>query len=252
LEAYTAILEAAEYVKKSRRTVAFTGAGISVGSGLMTFRGKDGIWKRFDPAEVGSIQAFLENPERFWRFAREIGPELLGSKPNPAHLALTQLQHLGLLGSIITQNIDGLHQAAGSVDVIELHGNIRSVSCVSCQAVTPSSSHPHILDQHSVPRCDACGGLLRPDIVLFGEKLPQEAYTLALRRVRSCTLLLTIGTAMEVSPASDLPLIAKEGGARIININPSPSEADNYADFSLYGPSEEIVPRIVHALNVIL
>lgn len=252
MEAYTGILVAADAIKHSKKTVALTGAGISVGSGLMTFRGRDGLWKRFDPAEVGSIETFHRYPERFWQFAREVGPQLLASKPNPAHLALAQLQRDGLLDWIITQNVDGLHQKAGAKNVIELHGSVSTTICTNCGSSAAAESLLSDLEASSVPACSKCGGQIKPDIVLFGEKLPEREYSRAVKEVQSCTLLLTVGTTMEVYPAAELPELARRKHARIINVNPYPSEADQFADFTLFGPSEEILPSIVHALKLLV
>jgi NAD-dependent deacetylase len=250
LEAYSTIMSIAHEIKHARRAVAFTGAGISAESGLGTFRGKDGLWSRYDPAEVASIESFKRDPRKFWDFAREIGWIFLTAKPNAAHTALAELEAMKHLDSVITQNIDGLHQLAGSKHVVEIHGNASRIICTRCSTTYATKKIVDRIEHQDVPRCDRCGGPLKLDVILFGEPLPDRAFDQALKKVRSADLLLAVGTSLEVYPAATLPEIAKKGGAKVVSIDSEKTAWDYLCDYKINGPAGEILPRIVQAIKI--
>jgi NAD-dependent deacetylase len=196
-------------------TVALTGAGLSVESGIPAFRGSQGLWDRFDPMEFAHIEAFRADPRKVWKMLAELGELVDRARPNPAHRGLARLEELGYLRAVITQNIDALHQRAGSREVIEFHGNGQRLVCLDCGRGYAKES---VTLETLPPRC-SCGGVLKPDVIFFGEPIPPEASEKALAYCRQCDVLLVIGTSAVVAPASHLPLIAKQQGARIVEIN---------------------------------
>ncbi len=241
------IQRAAEDILNSKKTIAFTGAGISVESGIPDFRGAQGLWQKYDPEEYAHIDAFRSNPEKVWRMLKEMF-ELIGrAKPNPAHIGLAELEQMGYLSSVVTQNVDGLHQAAGSKKVIEFHGSHRTLSCLKCS--NKLESH-HFSLSDLPPRCPRCSSLLKPDVVFFGEPIPWEAQVTSFQESRSCTAVLVIGTSAVVYPAASIPITAKERGARIIEINmePTPLTGD-VSDYLIRGAAGEIVPAIVEEVK---
>jgi NAD-dependent deacetylase len=240
----------AHEIKHARKTVALTGAGISAESGLGTFRGKDGLWGRYDPAVVASIESFTQVPRKFWEFAREIGWIFLTAKPNAAHMALAELEAMNRLDSVITQNVDGLHQRAGSKRVIEIHGNVGRIICTRCSAEYTTEKIVDRIAQQYVPTCERCGGSLKPDVILFGEPLPKKAFDQALKKVRSADLLLAVGTSLEVYPAASLLEIAEKSGAKIVSIDSERTGWDDLCDYKVNGPAGEILPRIVQAVKI--
>ena len=195
--------------------MALTGAGISVESGIPAFRGSQGLWDRYDPMEFAHIESFLANPKKVWKMLVELGDIVAKARPNPAHLALAELEAMGLMKAVITQNIDALHQSAGSREVIEFHGNGQRLICLSCGKLFPKEA---VSLENLPPRC-ACRGILKPDVVFFGEPIPAEASQRAFQMARECDLMLVVGTSAVVAPASDLPFIAKQQGAVICEIN---------------------------------
>jgi NAD-dependent deacetylase len=241
----------AHEIKHAKRAVALTGAGISAESGLATFRGKDGLWSRYDPSVVASIESFTRDARKFWEFAREIGWIFLTAKPNAAHIAIAELEEMKHLDCVITQNVDGLHQRAGSKHVIEIHGNAGRISCTRCSAEYATEKIIDRIAQQDVPMCDRCGGTLKPDVILFGEPLPKKAFDQALKKVRSADLMLAVGTSLEVYPAASLPEIAKKSAAKIISIDSERTDWDGLCDYEVKGPAGEILPRIVQALKII-
>lgn len=201
-------------------------------SGLDTFRGKDGLWIRHDPALVASIESFSRDPRKFWEFAREIGSAFLNAKPNPAHEALAELERMKRLDCVITQNVDGLHQRIGSRHVIEIHGNAGRVSCIVCGTTHATVDILDRLMQQDAPTCTECGRSLKPDVVLFGEEIPRQALKEALKKIRSTDLLLAIGTSLEVQPAASFPETAKKkNGAKVVLINNEMTDLDELADY---------------------
>lgn len=185
-------------------------------SGIPAFRGAQGMWERFDPAEYATIGAFLRDPEKVWEMLSEMIEVLKRASPNPAHHGLAELERMGILRSVITQNVDGLHQAAGSRKVIEYHGNPKELVCISCWKRYPSME----MIAHGIPpRCD-CGEILKPDIVFFGEPIPWGAQEDSEAEAKNCSVLIVAGTSAQVAPACGIPRIAKEHGAFVIEINP--------------------------------
>jgi NAD-dependent deacetylase len=214
-----ALEAAARALGEARHAVAFTGAGISVESGVPQFRGNDGLWARWDP-KVFDLAYFRTHPVESWQAILEIFRTTFPDvAPNAGHEALAELEHRGIVAEIITQNIDNLHHRAGSRTVWEYHGNSRELTCLSCGARYPAE---RALESEPPPRCD-CGGLLKPDFIFFGEMIPAEAAEQSERAARECDLMLVVGTTGEVFPASMLPRLAAERGARIVEVNPEPS-----------------------------
>lgn len=214
------IKKTAEYIVASTHTVALTGAGISVESGIPPFRGKGGLWEKFDPMEFAHIDAFMNNPEKVWKmFMSEMKGVLVEAKPNDAHHGLVRLEELGILKTVITQNVDGLHQSAGNKDVIEFHGNFAWLRCLECgnRCQTVDIDLDHI-----PPRCD-CGGIYRPECVFFGEMIPPKDLDRSQQAASQCDLMLVIGTSAIVQPSAFMPVIAKQSGATVIEINPEPT-----------------------------
>lgn len=235
------ILQAAKAILESKRTVALTGAGISVASGIPPFRGKGGLWEKYDPEEYAHIESFIRNPAKVWVMLKEMIDTIRHAKPNPAHLALAELEKMGLLEGIITGNVDFLHQAAGSKNVIELHGNNRNLICMKCH-----KTHPIELYLEEIPpKCD-CGNFLRPDVVLFGEQLPEKALFNSYALAKSSDLMLAIGTSSVVSPMSHMPVAAKENGAKVLEINLEETFLTSFiSDWIISGKVEDILPKIV-------
>jgi len=205
----------ADWLRNSRMAVALTGAGLSVESGIPAFRGSQGLWDRYDPMEFAHIEAFRADPKKVWGMLAELGGLVARARPNPAHRGLARLEELGHLRAVITQNIDALHQLAGSREVIEFHGNGQRLVCMNCGRYYAQEA---VGLETLPPRC-SCRGILKPDVVFFGEPIPPEAGEKALDYARRCDVLLVIGTSAVVAPASHLPLIAKQQGARIVEIN---------------------------------
>jgi len=241
------IQRAARDVIDSKKTIAFTGAGISVESGIPDFRGAQGLWQKYDPEEYAHIHAFHSNPDKVWRMLKDMFKLIMEAKPNPAHLGLAELERMGFLSSIVTQNVDGLHQAAGSKNVIEYHGTHRTLSCLNCSRKIDGTS----LTLNDLPaRCPRCSSLLKPDVVFFGEPISWEAQTLSLKESKSCSAVLVVGTSAVVYPAATLPIMAKERGATVIEINLEPtSMTDQIADYLICGSAGEIVPAIVEEVK---
>ncbi|MBC8161584.1 MAG: Sir2 family NAD-dependent protein deacetylase [Roseiflexaceae bacterium] len=238
------IARAAALLQAARRIVALTGAGISVPSGIPDFRSSSGLWVGQDPLAVASAQAFAADPQRFFRWIRPLIDQVLAAQPNPAHRTLAALEQRGQLRAVITQNIDSLHQQAGSREVFELHGHLRSASCATCgQQVAAAALIPRVR-RGELPRCQ-CGGVYKPDIVLFGDALPLGLYWLAVEQLRQCDLLIVAGTSLEVAPVSELPQLALASGARLLVINKSTTHIDARADVVLRGDVADLLPRIV-------
>ncbi len=235
------IRRAAQALLASRKTVALTGAGISAESGIPTFRNPGGIWDRYNPEEYATIEAFRRNPGKVWEMMREF-IALKKARPNPGHMALAELEQMGLLHCIITQNVDNLHQEAGSRDVVEFHGNLRQGVCLSCKKILPLSEIPL---EKLPPRCE-CGGVLKPAGVFFGEPIPPQALYRAQEEARHCELMLVIGTSALVYPAADMPRLAKAAGARVIEVNPEPTPLTGaVSDLIILEKAGVALPQIV-------
>ena len=223
-------------------SIAFTGAGISTASGIPDFRGPNGLWKKYSP-ELASIEYFNKDPKGFWEFYSLRMRGLFTALPNKAHYALAELEKLGLIKYVITQNIDGLHQLAGSKNVIELHGNMRKSYCVKCLRTYESKIVLEKIDNGEIPpRCD-CGGIIRPDVVLFGE--PVYNIHEALNIARESDMVLAIGSSLTVYPANMIPLTIKENGGKLVIINAEETPLDEMADLVINDRVEEFLPCVV-------
>ena len=228
------------------RNAAVTGAGMSVESGVAPFRGKGGLWEKMDPMKIAHIDTFRQDPVPYWEMRGPFIKSLESIEPNPGHVALASLQREGRLGPIITQNIDGLHAAAGSTDVIEFHGNVRTLRCMDCRERIPSGSAA--LDDRP-PRC-SCGGVLRPDVVFFGEAIPPEALLRSQQIATDCAVMLVVGTSAVVQPAASIPVIARQSGALVVEVNPERTPlTDQVADAFLEGRSGEVLPALARAVS---
>jgi NAD-dependent deacetylase len=237
------IVKAVEWIKSSRYFVAFTGAGISVESGIPPFRGEKGLWSKYDPIFL-DIWYFHKNPEKSWLKIKEIFYDFFGkSKPNPAHYALAELESEGYLKSIITQNIDNLHQEGGSKTIIEFHGNSRTLVCTKCGKSFDSIEK---LIKTIPPQCNRCKGILKPDFIFFSEPIKPEIYDSAINESEKADLYLIIGTTGEIMPASQIPYIAKNNGAKIMEINIEKSRyTDSITDLFLQGKASVIMEKIL-------
>lgn len=244
------IRRVADLIRAAGSVVVLTGAGVSTPSGIPDFRSPfSGLWNTFDPMEVASIWGFHDNPERFYRWFMPVARAIRTARPNAAHYALATLEQAGTLDLLITQNIDGLHQQAGSIAVAELHGHIRSARCLGCDFEAPSDMLWARVEQGEVLRCETCGSLLKPNAILFGEPLPYESLRRAQEAALRCDLMLAIGTSLEVEPASDLPHLARRRGSRVVIINRQPTVADSLAEVTIRGDIADVVPQLVETLR---
>ncbi|MGC1122054.1 MAG: NAD-dependent deacylase [Candidatus Methanofastidiosia archaeon] len=248
-------------INRSSRIASLTGAGISVASGIPDFRSEGGLWTRYDPSLYASYLRFMDDPSYFWEMHIEVMHLIDKAQPNPAHRALADLEELGILQGVITQNIDGLHQSAGCTTVYELHGTNRTCSCIACGKKYPTKE---IADRifsfqkedlirkmrkgDEIPTCK-CGGWIKPDVILFGEKMPHETVRAAEELASSCELLLVVGTSLQVQPAASLPFTTKHMGGLIAIINREPTPLDRVADHVFLGKAEEILPELVKMLT---
>ena len=237
---------AAELFQGSKCTVILTGAGFSTPSGIPDFRSEGtGLWSTMDPMEVASLETFRKDPEKFYAWIRPLVIKIIQAQPNKAHLAIARMEKAGLVSEIITQNIDGLHQKAGSKNVLELHGTLHTLSCGGCFRQFPSEGYVESLIQHgTVPRCPECGEFLKPDTILFGEQLPIRPWQAAQKAVRNCELMLVGGSSLEVLPVAGLPLQALDRGAHLIIVNQSPTYLSVRADAVIIADVAEILPMI--------
>ncbi len=241
-----AIQRAVELIRAANEGVALTGAGISTPSGIPDFRsGSSGLWARHNPMEVASLSAFRYSPDKFFTWIRPLAAQIQSAKPNPAHLALAQLEKAGHLKTIITQNIDGLHQRAGSTNVLEVHGSVGTLTCVDCFRTTESRRYlDSFIQMGTVPRCGECGSILKPDVVLFGEQLPIETWHQSEAAARSCDLMIVAGSSLEAMPVAGLPMHVIERAAHLIIVNYSETYVSDRADAMILGNVAEVLPRI--------
>jgi NAD-dependent deacetylase len=233
-------------VKNCRSCVVLTGAGISAESGVPTFRGKEGLWGKFRAEELATMEAFMANPEIVWEWygwRRKILSEV---QPNDGHRALVQLAHQFKRFTLITQNVDGLHEKAGSTNILELHGNISRNKCVKCSEPFPATVE---IDPAHIPICQSCGGQIRPDVVWFGEMLDENIIDRAFYESEETELFFSIGTSALVHPAASLPVTAKRHGATLIEINPEETPLTYLADISIRAKSGEFLPQVVALLS---
>jgi len=233
----------AQKLKDSRKIVFVTGAGISQESGIPTFRGKDGYWRKYDPMKLASIDAFYDDPKLVWEWYEDRRKNILSVKPNEGHFAISQMEEFKDV-VILTQNIDGLHQRSGSTNVLELHGSIIRIKCTVCDFIDNITENFESLP----PKCK-CGSMLRPDVVWFGEPLPQNIWQSAIKEASICDVMIIVGTSLVVSPANTLPVYAKQNGAILIEVNPEKTVMSNDMDLSIQATSANALPRIISILK---
>lgn len=238
------IKQAAEIISKAKHIVGFTGAGTSAESGIPPFRGEGGIWNKYDPNSL-DIDFYYSHTKDSWKIIREVFYNFFNNneiKPNPGHKVLAKWEQEGRLSAVITQNIDDLHTVAGNKTVYEFHGNMARFVCTHCGKKYPAKE---LQLTENPPHCEACGGLLKPDFIFFGEGIPEKAYYGSIEAAENCDVFIIIGTSGQVGPANMIPGIAKQHGAKIIEINMQPSTYTNYiTDLYLEGKSGEILPTI--------
>jgi NAD-dependent deacetylase len=241
---------AARLLLEARRAVVFTGAGVSTESGIPDFRSPGGLWDRYDPRQL-TYQSFIATEQGrrlYWEIGRRSYPIMRKAEPNPAHLAIAELDRLGRLDCCITQNVDNLHQRAGlpPEKIIELHGNATRARCLACERGYPRDAVQEWLDEGvDVPRCPACGGIIKPYTVLFGEAMPARAMAEAERRARAADVFVVVGSSLVVYPAAYLPAHARDAGARLIIVNLSPTPCDARADVLIAGKAGEVMDAVI-------
>ena len=240
------IERAAHLIAEAEHVTSVTGAGISTPSGIPDFRSPEsGLWALVNPMEVASIFGFRQRPESFFEWVRPLVRRFLEAEPNPAHKALVGLEAMDRMKAIITQNIDGLHQRAGSRCVLEIHGHIREATCIRCyRIVSLEGLLSDFVERGQIPRCPSCGGILKPNMILFGEQLPVTVLNAAWREIRACDLVLVAGTLLEVVPASDLPMAAVMHGAKAIVVNYQPTSLDSLANVVIHQNVATVLPQI--------
>jgi NAD-dependent deacetylase len=243
------VVELAELIRQRQPCVVLTGAGVSTESGIPDFRSPTGLWARFDPLEYGSLEAFRRDPEKVWRFYKPRIAMLTQAEPNAAHGALAELEQLGFVQAIVTQNIDLLHERAGSQEVVEVHGSIRTSSCRRCGERYPLERVLELLEDADAPACTRCGDILKPDVVFFGELLPAAAIERAFELARGARLLLVVGSALEVYPVAGLPLETLESGGGVAIVNRGATPLDSKATLRIDGSAGEVLPEVVEALR---
>ncbi|MFH1943631.1 MAG: NAD-dependent deacylase [bacterium] len=228
-------------LKSAEKVAVLTGAGISAESGVPTFRGEEGLWKKYRPEELANFEAFMRNPELVWEWYDYRKKLISEVEPNRGHHALVKMESIVSDFWLITQNVDGLHKKAGNRNILELHGNIMRNRCVDCGAISEGLTMKW---EDHLPNCD-CGGLMRPDVVWFGEMLPEDVLNRAFQAARECDFFLSVGTSAVVQPAASLPLTAKQAGAFVVEINLEPTVISGDVDESLLGKSGDILPSLI-------
>lgn len=240
------LIRAAEIIKNSKYLIALTGAGISVESGIQDFRSAGGLWEKYDPMEYAHIDSFKKNPEKVWKMIFELIDVVGNIKPNAAHIALAKMENMNLLKAVITQNIDNLHQAAGSRKVIEFHGNARSLECLSCGEVYQADE---IKIGNMPPRCTECDSILKPGFIFFGEAIPLQAIYESELLASTADAILVIGTSAIVYPAASIPFTAKANGAQVIEVNLESTPLTNsVTDVFLKGSASMVLSRLLEHL----
>jgi NAD-dependent deacetylase len=241
----------AEMIREARSALVLTGAGVSVPSGIPDFRSPGtGIWEKVNPMEVAHIDAFRREPDRFWHFYGDRFASLIDKQPNPAHFAIAELERRGLVRGVVTQNVDRLHRVAGSVNVIEVHGSIEWSVCPTCGGRTSLERVLELLAAHpGAPECPACIDPLKPDVVLFGEMLPEDAISAAYELAAEADLIVCVGSSLEVYPVASLPGLTRDGGGRIALVTAGPTPYDRDADLKLSGDVVEELAAVMAALD---
>jgi len=245
-------LEAAlRLLRHARYLVALTGAGISTRSGIPDFRSPhSGLWQQANPEEVASLHGFRRHPEQFYTWVQPLARTILDAAPNPAHLALARMEQAGRLRSIITQNIDMLHERAGSQTVHEVHGHLREMTCIHCFTVFPAAPYLHAFAASgTIPHCPRCGHMLKPNVILLGEQLPARTLHAARNEARRCDVLLVIGSSLAMHPAGELPLLAHRAGAALVFVNLRETALDSLADSVIRADVVDVLPQLADALE---
>ena len=242
----TSIDFAADLFRQSKHAVVLSGAGLSTPSGIPDFRSTGtGLWSSDEPMEVASLHTFRTAPEKFFHWFHPLASQIFSAQPNPAHGALASLEKAGRVSSIITQNIDTLHQRAGSKTVIEMHGTMQTLTCTQCYHQVDAVLHlDSFIAKGEIPHCPKCSQILKPDVILFGEQLPQAAWFKAQQEARQCDLMLVVGSSLEVLPVAGLPMQALDRGAHLIIINNTPTYLNARADISILEDVAVIIPAI--------
>lgn len=251
LASSAAIEDAAELIRKAKHAVVLTGAGISTPSGIPDFRSEGtGLWSRDEPLEVASLTTFRTAPGRFFEWFRPLAGQIFYARPNSAHQALAVLEEAGFVKTIITQNIDALHQKAGSKCVVETHGTMKTLTCTRCyQTFDSETFFRSFIEDGTMPTCASCSGVLKPDVILFGEQLPHAAWVQAQRAARQCDLMLVAGSSLEVLPVAGLPMQAVDHGAHLVVINNTPTYINVRADIVFMENVESILPEIAKRVH---
>jgi NAD-dependent deacetylase len=246
------VRKAANLLRAAKKAIALTGAGHSTPSGIPDFRSPEsGMWEKVNPMEVATIYNFVQKPEAFYNWIRPMAKTMREAKPNPAHVALAQMEAAGYLKAIITQNIDMLHTRAGSREVYEVHGNMREATCIQCYKEYEAEPYiDRLIESGEVPRCPACGGTLKPNVILFGEQLPARVLLAAERAARTCDVMLIAGSSLVVTPAAELPQLALSGGARLILVNYEATYVDRQADVVIHDDVAKVLPLVAAELGV--
>jgi NAD-dependent deacetylase len=244
------IHQAAKDLACAKHVVALTGAGSSVESNIPPFRGKGGLWEKIDPMEFAHIDAFMRDPAKVWNvLIKEMKGVIDQAEPNDAHKGLVRLEELGRLKTVITQNVDGLHQRAGNTDVIEFHGNFAWQRCLNCSRKYATQD----VDLKEIPPRCACSGILRPDCIFFGEMIPPQHLWRSQQAAAACDLMLVVGTSAMVQPAAYMPVIAKQNGAKVIEINMERTPlSKSISDYSIRGKAGEIMTAVIAELEKLL
>lgn len=239
---------AAELFRQAKHPVALTGAGISTPSGIPDFRSEGtGLWTNSEAMEAASLSTFRYNPSRFYNWFRPLASRIISAAPNTAHIALAELENSGHLDVIITQNIDILHQKAGSKNIIEMHGSLRTLSCTQCyQQIEAAPYLKPFVEEGTIPHCPSCNAILKPDVILFGEQLPQKAWLKAQNAARKCDLMLVIGSSLEVLPVAGLPMQTLDRGGHLIIINQTSTYINVRADVVFTQDAAELLPVLTN------
>lgn len=235
-----------ERLIKANHVIFFTGAGISAESGISTFRGQNGLWSKFKPEELANFDAFIKNPDLVWQWYQYRRKIINESKPNNGHLSIAEMENYFEEVTVITQNVDNLHRRAGSKNILELHGNIERNYCVNCKTFYGLNEFEA---NNRIPRCKKCGGLIRPDVVWFGENLPAGVFENAEQYARKSDICFIVGTSAIVYPAAYIPVTAKKSGAYLVEINIEETEITGSVDYSIIGKSGEVLPQIAELVK---
>ena len=244
------IKRAASLLRQARHAIALTGAGSSTPSGIPDFRSSgSGLWEKYNPFEVASITAFRQRPEAFYHWVQPMVRQIHEAEPNPGHVALAEMESAGILKAILTQNIDNLHQRAGSRRVLELHGHLREVTCLNCFQVAPAEEALTAAALGTVPRCSLCGGVVKPNVVLFGEQLPSKIFVAAMKHARQADLVLVVGSSLSVMPVAKIPAVVHSNGGQVIIVNNQPTYADEFAAVVFHEDLAEVLPLLAQAIS---